>query len=119
MAQEVLSLFELCNVYFSSVIICIFQSHKRIICPSSLLNTNYECLKLKRPGRCFERSCMYDETCGISIVTERGAPNVVCASPHMAFDVDAPKNPTDLSESSKVRTRKTKINNEHRFSPTR
>ena len=37
MAQEVLSLFELCNVYFSSVIICIFQSHKRIICPSSLL----------------------------------------------------------------------------------
>jgi hypothetical protein len=99
-AHKVLSLFELCTVYFSSMVICIFESRKRIIFPSSLLvmrigcllwtkNTNYKCLKIKRPGRCFERSCMSYEICGISVITQSGARTLVYASPNIAFDTDA------------------------------
>jgi hypothetical protein len=38
-------------------------------------------------------SFMYDETCGISVITERGARNVVCASRHIAFGANAPTIP--------------------------
>jgi len=33
---------------------------------------------------------MPDEICGISVITQRGARTLDCASPNIAFDTDAP-----------------------------